>query len=225
MFLCSFCGKDCKNPGGLGAHRPYCKSNPDKIPYKAHGKSTGKGRTPWNKGLTLKNQLESGRISQDDFDRLILASKKGGTNSTGKGATEEKELLRKQRITEKARLNNGGYRLGSGRGKKGWYKGFFCDSSYELAYVIYNLDNNIKIERNTEIRTYEWEGRTRQYIPDFICDGVLVEIKGFKTEQWLAKLSHNTDVTVLYEEDLQNVFDYVINKYGKDFISLYEEKS
>ena len=27
-----------------------------------------------------------------------------------------------------------------GYGKHGWYKEYWCDSSWELAYVIYNLD-------------------------------------------------------------------------------------
>ena len=29
----------------------------------------------------------------------------------------------------------------TGKGKKGWYKGFFCSSTYELAYVIFCLDH------------------------------------------------------------------------------------
>jgi len=37
----------------------------------------------------------------------------------------------------------GGKRIGSGRGKSGWYKGYWCDSSWELAYVIYNIDHDV----------------------------------------------------------------------------------
>lgn len=116
----------------------------------------------------------------------------------------------------------GGYVQGSGRGKKGWYKGFFCDSSWELAYVVYCLEHNISIIRNTEKRTYIWQEVVKNYIPDFIVEGALIEIKGYKTEQWLAKLEANPDVKVLYEKDLEPVLNYVKNKYGKDFISLYE---
>ena len=50
----------------------------------------------------------------------------------------------------------------------------------------------------------------------------MTEVKGFKTEQWLAKLKANPDVKVLYEQDLEPVLAYVKNKYGKDFVSLYE---
>ena len=116
----------------------------------------------------------------------------------------------------------GGYIKGSGRGKKGWYKGIFCDSSWELAYVIYCLDHNIDIQRNTQKRKYEYLGRIKNYIPDFIVSGELTEIKGFSSQEWLAKIVSNPDVRVLYEKDLDFVFEYVIDKYGKDFIKLYE---
>ena len=129
----------------------------------------------------------------------------------------------KKRLSEVAKERKlGGYVRGSGRGKKGWYKGFFCDSSWELAYVVYCLDHNIDIKRNAEKRKYIWQGVVKNYIPDFIVDGTLTEVKGYKTEQWLAKMAANPDVQVLYEQDLVPVIEYVKNKYGKDFINLYE---
>lgn len=129
----------------------------------------------------------------------------------------------KHRLSEIAKERGiGGYIPGSGRGKQGWYKGFFCDSSWELAYVIYCLDHGLSIERNKERRKYKWEGKEHFYIPDFIVNGELIEIKGFKTEQWNAKHLANPDVKVLYEKDLTYVFDFVKEKYGKDFVRLYE---
>lgn len=116
----------------------------------------------------------------------------------------------------------GGYRKGSGIGISGWYKGFYCDSSWELAYVIYCLDNNIGIIRNTKPRTYIWKGNVRKYFPDFIINGILTEVKGYKTDQWLAKLKYNPDIKTLYKEDLTEVFKYVEGKYGKHFTFLYE---
>ena len=143
--------------------------------------------------------------------------------ATGRASTPEKEALRISRVTEKAKLNNGGYRQGSGRGKKGWYKGFFCDSSYELAFVIYCLEHDKNITRNLSRRKYIWEGKERNYIPDFVVEDELIEIKGYKTKQWEAKLKFNPDVIVYYEKDLVHVFEYVKRKYGKDFTTLYEQ--
>ena len=129
----------------------------------------------------------------------------------------------KKRLSEVAKERNlGGYVKGSGRGKKGWYKGFFCDSSWELAYVVYCLEHNIDIKRNIEKRQYVWNDKVKNYIPDFIVQGNLIEVKGFKTEQWMAKLEANPDVRVLYEKDLEPILEYVKNKYGKNFTNLYE---
>lgn len=48
----------------------------------------------------------------------------------------------------------GGYRKGSGIGKSGWYKGIYCDSSWQLAYVIYHLEHQFNIVRNKQKRIY-----------------------------------------------------------------------
>lgn len=118
----------------------------------------------------------------------------------------------------------GGYRKGSGRGKKGWYKGYFCDSSYELAWVIYNLEHNIKFERNTEKFNYIFENKNYKYIPDFILDdNTYIEIKGYYTKQTEEKIKQFPyQITILYRNNLQIEFDYVEQKYGKHFIELYE---
>ena len=117
----------------------------------------------------------------------------------------------------------GGYNKGSGRGKSGWYKKYWCDSSYELAFVIYCLDKNIKIKRNKEKFFYKYKEKILAYIPDFIVNDKLIEIKGFETEQTKLKyLSVTRPLKILYKDDLKQVFEYVENKYGKDFIKLYE---
>ena len=59
----------------------------------------------------------------------------------------------------------GGYRKGSGRGKKGRYKGYWCDSSF-------------KFERNSESFKYNFQGKDHKYYPDFKIDDTFFEIKG-----------------------------------------------
>ena len=120
---------------------------------------------------------------------------------------------------------SGGYREGSVKNfKSGTYKGFYCDSSWELAYVIYNLDHNIKFERNSKGFEYTYEGKKHNYYPDFILeDGTYIEIKNYKSELTESKINNfPSKIEVLYKEDLSYVFDYVINKYGKDYIQKYE---
>jgi hypothetical protein len=119
----------------------------------------------------------------------------------------------------------GGKREGSGRGERGWYKGIFCDSSWELAFVIYKMDRKEKIERNTEYREYTLEGKIRKYLPDFVTQEGIIEIKGFKTKEWEQKHKENPDVIVLYKEEMKPILEYVKSEYGNDFIKLYEDKN
>lgn len=108
--------------------------------------------------------------------------------------------------------------------KHGWYKGIYCDSSYELAYVIYCLDHNIKIERNNKGYEYEYsKGVKRKYYPDFRVDGKLVEIKGWKDKTVENKIAAvDEELTVLYENQLKPVFDYIKVKYGKSLLNIEE---
>lgn len=203
-IICNFCQRTFSNKGGLGAHSPFCKSNPDRVQRsKSPNACPKKGSIPWNKGKTgVQTPWNKGKNGYKGFPH-----------------TEET----KQLLSEIAKQRNfGGYVKGSGRGKKGWYKGFFCDSSWELAYVIYCLENSISIIRNTEKRNYIWEGKEYNYIPDFIVEGRIIEIKGWNTPQWEAKMQYNPDIIVLYKEEMTPILEYVIDKYGKDYISLYE---
>ena len=212
-MLCHFCNKELKNKGALTIHEKSCKLNPNRVQRKVSPNAGAKkGCTPWNKGLVGDVRSKHSEITK----------KKLSESAHGRAFTTEKEKERRLKISNTAKHTNGGYRKGSGRGKSGWYKGFFCDSSYELAYVIYCLEHNIDIKRNYTKREYIWENKVRHYIPDFIVEGYLVEIKGYSSPQWEAKIKDNTDIVVLFEKDLSHVFNYVINKYGKEYINLYE---
>lgn len=143
-----------------------------------------------------------------------------GYSHEGRKMVRSKESIEKQ----KRHPNNGGCRQGSGRGKSGYYKGVWCDSSWELAWVIYHLDNNIKFERNKIGFDYIYEGKVSKYYPDFIMeDGVYVEIKGYASPKWKCKINQfSKDIVVLYDKDIKPIIDYVINHYGNDFVSLYD---
>lgn len=120
---------------------------------------------------------------------------------------------------------SGGFKEGSSRGKSGWYKGFWCDSSWELAWVIYNLEHDIKFERNKQGFEYLFENKKSLFYPDFIMDGWYIEIKNFNSKRLEAKLKNFPHfIKTLYEKDLKKEFEYVILKYGKDYIKLYEQK-
>lgn len=175
------------------------------------------GKPSWNKGLT-KNTHPSLKIAGEAISKHFELF---GDQRKNKNHTPESKAKIAKATKERGQ---GGYKPGSGIGISGWYKGIFCDSSWELAYVIYCLEHNMSIQRSTEKRTYMWQGKMRKYLPDFVVDGKTVEIKGYTSLQWEAKYAENTDITVLFGPDLEDVFSYVKNKYGKDYVKLYDKK-
>lgn len=122
---------------------------------------------------------------------------------------------------------SGGYRIGSGRSKHGYYKGIYCGSTYELCWVIYNLDHGIKFERFPTFL----EKNGLKYYPDFLLDDkkTIIEIKGYESKESVNKKTKLAEsfgyiVKVLRKNDLKYVFDYVKEKYNtSNFASLYDE--
>lgn len=131
-----------------------------------------------------------------------------------------------KRLAKTIAPNSGGYRKGSGTGKKGWFKGYWCDSSYELAWVIYHIDHNITFERNYQKFEYEYQNKKYFYIPDFIKEKTFYEIKGYLDAKSKEKHKQfNGDLQILFKKDMIHIFNYVENKYGKDFIKLYDKNT
>ena len=106
--------------------------------------------------------------------------------------------------------------------KRGYYKGIWCDSSWELAYLLYCFDNNISVERNNKYFEYEFEGKIYKFYPDFIVDGKFVEIKGFYTPKNKVKLEKFPNVLFIDRKLILPYLKYAIEHYGKNFTNLYE---
>jgi len=111
--------------------------------------------------------------------------------------------------------------------KRGWYKEYWCDSSWELAFIIYNLEHNIKFERNEKGFNYILANKEKRFYPDFIINDEFIEIKGYKSEMTDAKIKSfpkELKLKVLYKDDMQLYLNYVIEKYGQDFWKLLSNK-
>ena len=100
--------------------------------------------------------------------------------------------------------------------KTGYYKGIWCDSTYELVFVIFCIDHNIPFKRNRDFFTYTYEGKEHKFYPDFIVNNrFYVEIKGLKSpinDFKLKAVPH--PIRFLYKEDLKSCFDYVFKTYN-----------
>ena len=121
---------------------------------------------------------------------------------------------------------NGGYRPGSGRGKSGWYRGYWCDSSWELAWIIYHLDRGWTFSRNTEKFAYTYDGVTKNYIPDFVLpDGTFVEVKGYFTPEVRAKLAVVPGILVFGPKEMGPILGEIQSRLGKDITTVYEPRN
>lgn len=127
---------------------------------------------------------------------------------------------------ECGKKNIGGYREGSGRAHTGYYKGIYCGSTYELCWVIYNLDHAISFTRFEGTLV----GDNIKYIPDFLmADGkTITEIKGYESEESVNKKTQLAEslgykVNVLRKHELTDIFDYVKINYTHDFKTLYDD--
>lgn len=213
--------------------KAYCTKFAAKCPVKVEADRLKKiGLNPWQnkehpKGMLGKNPHNKGltKETSDVVAKNGLAISKAFTLHGDKRKKKHHTVEVKEKLSKIAsdRMLSGSL-IPNKQYKRGTYKGFKCDSSWELAYVIYCLEKNIDIQRNKKRRRYIFEGVNRWYIPDFLVNGDIVEIKGYDCDKWKAKLAYNPDIKVLYEDDMKPIIKYAVDKYGKDYIKLYENK-
>lgn len=126
--------------------------------------------------------------------------------------------------SQKCNPLTGGLRDGSGHSKSGWYKGVFCGSTWELAFLLWCLDNKIPIKRFADSpRDYVLNGKIKKYYPDFVVGVIecIVEIKGYITPQSVEKQNANDDVLLLTKNELRPILQHAKEKYG-NYIELFE---
>lgn len=206
-FLSKCEGMRKKNSLNLkGIERPWLINN-----------KHGKGRVSWNLGLTKETDIRIKK--QSDL--------KKGKSYIGRPHTEET----KRKLSETAKkLKYGGYRKGSGRGKKGIYKEYYFDSSWEFYWIVYNLDHNIFFKRNSVGYTYYFDGKEKKYYPDFILsDNSIVEVKGYSTKEVDAKMKtlefNNIKYEIIDKHKIIPYIKYVDSTYGKNYVDLFLNKN
>ncbi len=137
------------------------------------------------------------------------------------------ECENKVKSIEAKQKHLGGITKGHGSGIAGKYKNIKCDSKYELAYLIYCLENNINIVRNKKSFTYMYPNKGyRKYYPDFYLPDseTYVEIKGYYQESTKYKVQAmkyaNVNFKILYWDDLKICFEYIRDKFNRAYNTL-----
>lgn len=225
LVECSFCGKFYANKNSIKTHIWRVHTEKDlNDNSNIDCETKNKKRVAWNKGLKRENSeilQKSANTLKENYSNGSVIKYRLGTKHT-----EETKLKISDARIKHIALNGISKKIGFG--KFGWYKGYWCDSSYELAFVIYNLEHNINFERNSEYFNYYFNEKRLIYIPDFKIGDSHIEIKGrdsfekldLKTQEKIKQFPKN--LIVLYNNDMKTYLNYVKGKYGKDFVSLYE---
>lgn len=212
---CKYCGKEYSKKG-IGTH--IWRSHGNGINFDPNRRIKSGEIVQWNKGKKFEDLF-----SVEKSIEIRRKNSKGGKAWKGKHHSEET----KKKLSIYAKQHNfGGYTKGGGRGKHGWYKNIWCDSSWELAWVIYHLDHNIFFKRNTKRFYYTFNDKQHYYTPDFKIGDKFIEIKGWldeKNKEKIKQFPNDLKLEILFEKDLLPIFEYVENIYGKDWIKLYEK--
>jgi hypothetical protein len=178
------------------------------------------GKAAWNRGLTWEEMYHGEVLQRQQASR----ARRIASAQRALAESEQLELLRREKLSQVARRRGlGGYERGSGRGKKGWYRDYWCDSSYELVFVAWALDHEVPFQRNLEFFPYEYLGKVMRWTPDFVlADGTYIEIKGYLTDQSRAKFEYfYRPLRVFTQADLRPMFEYVWQTYGRNVVALY----
>lgn len=188
-----YCSRSCANI----ARGPRSQETKDKIRAAVLANPTGVAKTRTG-GSNIKGSKRA--------KRLYIACKTCGT---------EFETLASdpRRFCSKTCVRKGGIRNGSGRAKTGYYKGVYCGSTYELAFLIWNMDHGENISRCTESYEYQYQGKIHVYWPDFKIDDMIYEIKGRMQEVDQFKIDSCSAVLIDHER-IRPYIDYVCEKYG-----------
>lgn len=236
ICYCQFCNKTCTSKNSLVQHEIRCQKNPNRIKVNAGGWGWSTRKCSSTKGkIWIHKNNDEKIVFQNEYETvykqsgwelglsMVHRSKSIGNSGVGGNEDIERERRRKISCTMKKNPNAGGYRKGSGRGHKGWYQNIFCDSSWELAFVVYHIEHDLFIKRCTEKRKYIYNNEIHTYLPDFVTSNGIFEIKGYNTLESMEKQKQNADVKFLYENDMKVYLDYTMQKYGKEFWKvLYE---
>lgn len=228
---CKFCGKECKNQNSLRNHERCCKHNPERFIPK---------HETWNKGKKVgclqKKQVfacefcgKTWETTKSNYTNHIKyrCEKNPNRKIVFHGPTEEG----KKKLSKLAKSRGlGGFVPDSkgGKEKRGYYKGLYCMSSWELAFVVYNLDKGEAVEQCKEHFDYEMNGEKHSYTPDFKIGNIYYEIKGWHRPDTDFKVDAfpKNKTLVLLDGRAQNeiYIKYAKEKYGTKFWEVLYEK-
>lgn len=155
MYICKYCGKECKNKNSLAQHEIRCKENPNRK-ESSFIKFNKERDKVWNKGLTAESD-ERVKRGKDTYNERFL---NGEIIIRGHKHTEEFKKKQSKRAKER---NLGGHYTS----KTIEFNGIKLDSTYEYILAKSLSENNIKWERPSYVIWKDNKNELHKYYPDF----------------------------------------------------------
>lgn len=230
LLICPICNKEyvikvSKKNFDKGKYKHTCsrscasKLTNQKVDLENKNKKISK--TLKDKKKEDKQQKETKGICETCGKEFIHRILKGNRISQSRFCS--KECMNKYISKINKEKNCGGLRENAYKKyKSGIYHGIHCDSSWELAFLIYCEEHNISIKRCKKSLSYTYQNKLFNYYPDFEIDNIMYEIKGYENEKAKEKHKQHPEVVYLDKDKMQKYLTYVIDKYGKNFITLYD---
>ena len=230
VFKCDFCDKvfikDCYRK----QHQKFCVNNKNRD---NNIKELNSSRKQFSKkeNMYIKQNFTCEFCNKNFYTMKFAFTRHKLHCINNPNRTEDPSAKKGSHISDETRRklkeNAGGYSKRAGRGKRGYYKGLYCMSTWELAWVVYQIEHGQQVEQCEERFPYIMENVEHYYIPDFKINGVYYEIKNWHRPDTDFKINQfpKDKTLILVEGKKQNqmYLDYVESKYGKNFWEvLYE---
>jgi hypothetical protein len=236
-MICEKCGKEHNGTFGSGrfCSRSCANGHIHSEECKLHIGNGVKNSEKYKKGMNKRfPDPVFIKISCKQCGKIIRQSKYGYglcQNCYDKSEMKRLTAIKSLKIAKENGKNIGGLRKGSGVGIKGWYKGFYCRSTWELAWLIYQLDHGIEVKQCKECFEYKVNGEIHKYYSDFIINGEYVEIKGRRLGYVQEKIDQFPKgkklILIEGKKEIKPYLSYVKEKYNIDNIKniklLYED--
>ena len=211
MFICKYCGKECKNKNSLVQHEIRCKENPNKIQlpesnfikYNKDIKSGKQIKIYSNQYIKAKLLgLPKPEVSSETRMKYVKAGKKQIWDIERRCRHSEsmKRAVKEHPMSYSCNFVNG-------RTPRLEYNGVILNGKWELIVAKYLDINNIKWERPSIPFEYIWENKTHLYYPDFYLSDydMYLEVKGYERERDKCKWKVVSNLVVLKKKDIEDI--------------------
>ena len=222
QIYCLFCNKQ------ISKRKKFCNSSCSakfNLPKRIHKEETKKKISKSLSGRIINTELYS--VNNCSICGLSFERKKNKKETCSWACSRK---LAAPKIAAAVKGKVGGYKNFGGKGKGGYYKNEWYDSSWELKLAKSLDEKNILFRRNTGLYKFPYidlKGRNRNYYPDFFFPETnqFLEIKGYWTTETKHKIKSSMEINpelknLIILESLEEIDKFCTNYHNNDTASL-----